>query len=382
MAPLPPVRRRTDYSDVKNTDLVAALFSDRVLGGADAMQPSAIIRDATELLETGKSLSVFKDATGAWRWLAVSSTAFRDRDGEIVSTKALAADCDRADADGQYGPLRWWHTPGLDLGDCDFNALTGRSLIESGTFRSASIAEKVARAAVDLELSIGFLHPDGQPDADGVFHHIRRFERSLTPRGKASNLFTSFTVKEEPMALNDIKRAALKALGFGDTDIADLETRALSTEKAADAQGVAYKAADTETETTDTTEVAVEVEGDYVGDMNKGDFEAFITPLITSAVAAAMGGMAAKTEEVAAAVATKAARADAERAGEIATLKAQQATLATKLATLEGDTPAGAPGYRASSDAATVLPDGHALKGMQPAADPLLAAADRLLGLI
>lgn len=190
---------------------------------------------------TPTSFRVFKDATGAYRWVAQSSTAYQDRDKEIVSTKALDADCVRADKDGDYGPLRWWHTPGLDLGDCDFNAMDGRVLIESGTFRSAAIAHKVARAAAGLEISLGFLHLPTEPDANGVFHHIKRFERSLVPRGKASNRFTAFHVKELPM-LDTTKVAALKQLGFSDSDITALQAQASATEKAADAEGVAYKA--------------------------------------------------------------------------------------------------------------------------------------------
>lgn len=186
------------------------------------------------------SFQVFKDASGRYRWVAQSSTAFQDRDKEIVSTKALADDCQFADETGTYGPLRWWHTPGLDLGDCDFNAMHGRVLIESGTFKSEQIALKVAQAAPQLEISLGFLHLPTEPDANGVFHHIRRFERSLVPRGKASNRFTAFRVKEIPM-LDATKVAALKTLGFSDDDITSLQTQAAATEKSADAQQVAYK---------------------------------------------------------------------------------------------------------------------------------------------
>jgi hypothetical protein len=60
-----------------------------------------------------QSFAVFKDAHGQPRWVAQSSTAFQDRDKEIVSTKALADDCAYADRHGEYGPLRWWHTPGI-----------------------------------------------------------------------------------------------------------------------------------------------------------------------------------------------------------------------------------------------------------------------------
>ena len=188
------------------------------------------------------SFRVFKDHTGAYRWIAQSSTAYQDRDREIVSTKALADDCDYADKTGSYGPLRWWHSPGLDLGDCDFNAMHGRVLIESGTFRSEAIAMKVARSAAGLEISLGFLHPPSEPDAHGVFHHIRRFERSLVPRGKASNPFTAFAVKE-PIPMDETKKNYLRTeLKFSDAEIADIESRAAATEKAADDQGTAYKA--------------------------------------------------------------------------------------------------------------------------------------------
>lgn len=141
------------------------------------------------------SLLVFKDKRGDWRWVTISSTAFRDRDGEIVSTKALADDCARADKDGDYGVLRFWHMPGVDLGDCDFNALRGRVLIESGTFRSPEIAQRVAEKSADYQVSLGFRHPVEQPGKDGVFTTIRRFERSLVPIGRAANPFTSILVK-------------------------------------------------------------------------------------------------------------------------------------------------------------------------------------------
>jgi 2'-5' RNA ligase len=190
--------------------------------------------------DAAPSFRVFKDASGRYRWVAQSSTAYQDRDREIVSTKALADDCAFADSTGHYGPLRWWHAPGLDLGDCDFNAMHGKVLIESGTFRSPTIAQKVASASDSLEISLGFLHLPTEPDASGVFHHIRKFERSLVPRGKASNRFTAFRVKERPM-FDPTKVAALKTLGFSDADITNLQTQAEATEKAADAQQIAYK---------------------------------------------------------------------------------------------------------------------------------------------
>jgi len=52
---------------------------------------------------------VFKEESGDYRWIMFSSNAFQDKDGEIISLKALTDDVARADEDGYYGPLRWRH---------------------------------------------------------------------------------------------------------------------------------------------------------------------------------------------------------------------------------------------------------------------------------
>lgn len=198
-----------------------------------------------------KSFAVIKQADGNYRWVSLSSNAFRDRDQEIVSTKALAADVARADATGEYGPLRFWHLrlpagknreKGVDIGDCDFNWLRGRTLIESGTFRSKAVAQAVAAKTGQFQVSIGFRHPQDEPDSNGVFHNIRRFERSLVPAGRAANPFTSLSVlKENPMDNNE-KLAAFKTLLEEHPAEAEriLES-ATAAEKTADAMGIAFK---------------------------------------------------------------------------------------------------------------------------------------------
>ena len=144
-------------------------------------------------------LTVFKEAkTGKYRWVAFSSTTFKDRDGQYISTPALSQAVARMDARGNHGPLRWWHVPGLDLGTCDFSMLAGKMLVESGTFTSNAFAEKLKEKTQNgeypMEVSVGYTHPISEPDTDGVFHNIDIFERSVMPRGKASNPYTSFAM--------------------------------------------------------------------------------------------------------------------------------------------------------------------------------------------
>lgn len=191
--------------------------------------------------EAAPMLTVLKQANGTHRWVSVSSTAFQDRDGQIVSRKALQDDCDRADATGKYGTLNWWHTP-IVLGDCDFNMMLGRSLIESGTFRNGAIAHVMTKQAGTLRKSIGFRHPLSQPE-NGVFTYIKRFERSILPAGTESNLFTTLTVKDGTMATTKEKVDALRDLLGDDELLTNLLGTAALTEKQADDAGIQFKAA-------------------------------------------------------------------------------------------------------------------------------------------
>lgn len=186
---------------------------------------------------------VTKSADGQYRWVLISSNPYRDRDGEIVSLKALQADVERADNDGEYGPLRFWHVDGLDIGNTDFNMLHGKMLIEAGTFHSPEIGEAVAAKADDYQVSIGFHHPSNEPTSDGVFHNIRRFERSLVPKGRASNRFTSLAVSKGENSMSTLaeKYQAFKALLQDDELANSILQQATAKEKEADAAGVAFK---------------------------------------------------------------------------------------------------------------------------------------------
>lgn len=187
--------------------------------------------------EEKSSFTVYKNSSGQYRWLLVSSTGFRDQDGEIVASKALSDDVLRADNEKDYGPLLWWHLP-IKLGDCDFNAMHSKSLIESGTFVNDEVAEIVAKNADTLQASILFKHKGR--DKDKVYWYIRRKERSLLPLGKASNLLTKvLVVKEKIMEQEKIK--ALKDLGATDELLQVLLSSVEQSEKSAEQAGMESK---------------------------------------------------------------------------------------------------------------------------------------------
>jgi hypothetical protein len=289
------------------------------------------------LVENGAqcTLKVYKGLDGKHRWVTFSSTAFQDRDREIVSQKSLDEDVARADKDNDYGPLRWWHVDGLDLGMCDYNAMSGKVLIESGTFNDEALGKSIKEAADDLAVSIGFVHPPTEPDAAGVFHHIRRFERSLLPADKASNLFTQLSVAKEQdnMTLLKEKLDQLKKL-IGDAPAEALAAKAEQTEKEALAAGVAFKE-------TPAPEPVPEVKAES----KPPDYGAMVEKCMKAcdALGARMDAHEKSHKEAHEAEAAEVAKATKERADEVALLQAA-------VKELMGETPRSAKGFRASQE--------------------------------
>ena len=193
------------------------------------------------------NLAIFKQNDGKLRWIITSSNAFEDREGEILSYKSLAEDCDRCDRTGDYGPLRFWHMgvpgSGVDIGTCDFNAMSGHTLVESGTFKDDFIGQKIKEHQDDYAASLGFLYPITEPDSDGVYHHVRKFERSVLRNERAANPYTAITVhKENSMATLDEKWKEFVALIGDEGKAKEYVTGLAQKEQEIVKDGVRYKA--------------------------------------------------------------------------------------------------------------------------------------------
>jgi hypothetical protein len=358
-----------------------------------------------------KSFAVFKDAAGRERWLAITTSAYQDRDREIISTKALANAVAQGDATGQSGTLRYWHVPGMDIGDCDYQATMqdGRFLIESGTFRGPAYAELGRRmAAKGYQMSPGFLHIITQP-RDGTFDDIAIFERSPVPAGRASNVFTHFLTKEDRMLTKE-KETELRSLLGDQSDLLDqLLAKAVQTDKAAQSANVAYKDDDSlrafireeiaaALKTAAPADAAApplgNAEEDALDDgaddaleddtgglsLSPDDLTAIggiiteqLAPLVKALdIATKLAGHVDELKGMMGGVATK----DDARAVELTALKEQQAKIDARLKELEGDQPRGgvwrpgAPAYRASAASDTVTTN-TSLKEGEPAPDPI-----------
>lgn len=335
-------------------------------------------------------LMVFKEKkSGDYRWIMFSSNAFQDRDGEIVSLKALTDDVARADEDGLYGPLRWWHIgdpdpatksagPGLDIGDCDFNTMHGKILIESGTFRDQEIGEIIAEKASELQGSILFFHPQSEPDDEGVFHNIHRAERSLLPKGKASNSLVSLLVAKKESDMSKISekfQIFIAKLGGDEKKVQEALEQAELTEKDAEALGITWKGEDPDPD--GDPEGGDPEGGDPEGDDPEGDVEKILgdmTPkdfqeLQAESLKGVIEPLSVQLKEIQ----TAQAKVDDTQISLKEAVDNQsklQKEMDERLKELEGETPRGQKGYRPSQDDDTVIDDDHSLKGVKPGIDP------------
>lgn len=154
--------------------------------------------ESGEVVVLGKgSIKLFKDKSGATRWLATSSNAFEDLEKELFTTEALQEAIEHAEVEDARGPLMFLHIPGTEMGKCDFQAMAGRFLIESGTFDDTPLGRKAievfSNTDEELQVSIGYTYLEGD-EADGVYDWLRFRERSICPPGTAANPYTSFKI--------------------------------------------------------------------------------------------------------------------------------------------------------------------------------------------
>lgn len=194
--------------------------------------------DSSKESECG--FKVYKEASGELRWLSISSTSFKDRDRQYMSQKGLEQAVAWNDQRGEYGPLRFWHLDGVDIGDCDFSMMHGKVLLESGTFRKKEWGESIANNPDIGGVSIGFKHPENEPKS-GVFENFLITERSIMPRGKESNLFTGFTIKENDMNASNLVKISSLVSTFGEDEALKILESAKAVEKDAEDQGHTFK---------------------------------------------------------------------------------------------------------------------------------------------
>lgn len=163
-----------------------------------------------EVKQRENSFEVFKDINGNWRWLAIVSNNFKDREDEIIEEAAHLEYVAYADETKDYGEAWLWHTPGTAWGDADFVEYVDGFLLKSGTVRPGfeDVAEALSHDT-NLGVSHGFYSQYGDK---GIISWYRDFEVSPLPLEVAANPWTGLSLlkKEAEMGISAKKREFLE----------------------------------------------------------------------------------------------------------------------------------------------------------------------------
>lgn len=213
---------------------LAAAAAEEIAEQAQGTREAAVTSDPG-------SMTAFKDTTGAWRWFAIHSNKYEDREREIFPEAAHKAFVEEATRTKRYPSLRLWHVP-YDIGIADALDYTPEGFVVStGTFLPGmeDIAERLA-GAKGLGCSHGFNY-NPKDYRDGVYHKYRSFEVTALPRERASNLLTAYFAGEEfPVGMTPAVKAFMTEMA-GPERVAIIEAGLTAMKAVAEEKGIAYK---------------------------------------------------------------------------------------------------------------------------------------------
>ena len=191
-------------------------------------------------------LSIWKDSNGVYRWEALYTNAYRDREKEILSAKSHERFVELVDSGVVPMPvLKHWHIDGTEWGEADFlhyDKETGFLLAIGHVY---SVKEKEAEALIELSKELNVATSHGMPvisikrekDNPYVIEEYVTEEISDLPQWAAANTLSNFEILNKEvisMTLPDAKKDYLRQLGYSDEQIADKE--ALMASKAVEAE--------------------------------------------------------------------------------------------------------------------------------------------------
>lgn len=173
---------------------------------------------AERLDKAGKAITMTKAADGLRLMLIVTTNAYQDREGEIVTRKALEDDTDRRWEGGRFvqgDPVVYWHDdpeqhPDRIIGDVVYANMHGDFLVEVAKERPTDYARRVwdfvQKGDRAWGASHGFQYRAGEK-AQGEYSFTRKFETSILPLQNAANEYTFAGV-----LMSDAQQAERQAL--------------------------------------------------------------------------------------------------------------------------------------------------------------------------
>lgn len=252
----------------------------RKLGMAENQIPNSV-KGRPPLAGSGErpasNFMLWKDSEGRYRWLAIYSNNYKDRDEppEIISEQSHKAFVALVDAGLVDYPELWhWHVPGTAWGKADMlDYVDGFALAAGYVYPGHEKEAESLLGREDLGVSHGMPYSTilRDPDDPGVIRfHITR-EISELPHWAAANPLTDFVVLREAntMPITPQKRQFLKDRGLADDYIDQIESNIQKARASAEETGLISKEADEQY----GEENDAEFEADF-GEEGEGEYDA------------------------------------------------------------------------------------------------------------
>lgn len=192
-----------------------------------------------------------KQINGEPWFLAWSTNAFKDREGEIFSTKALEKYVSEAEKNEDRGYFNLWHIPGTDFAKKEWQGVVGRILVEAGPF----LKDAKGQAALKFFKQHPANHPGLAPEGwgmspeyrflpedrdDKVYDWVWITRTSVLAKAAAANVYTKGGLQ---MALSEDQVKAAQEI-FGEALAGQIIKEAETESKELEQAGVAHKGKD------------------------------------------------------------------------------------------------------------------------------------------
>jgi hypothetical protein len=245
--------------DVKVGKRIRKTMRQRLQEAIDALKEIAGFADYEDHTEDASFMDLFKsqDAGMAVKtvngvpWLVTFSTnAFKDRQDEMFSTESLERYVKEAEKGDDRGTFDFWHVPGSDFADKEWQGVVGRFLVEAGPFKDTPVGKKARAFFTDHPQAHPTIAPEGwgcspqfrylpEDRKGGTYHWIWVMKTSILPRAAAANVWTKGEVSMAK--LSDEQRKAAAEI-FGEDFVKSLEEEGERRTKELEEAGVAFKA--------------------------------------------------------------------------------------------------------------------------------------------
>lgn len=193
-------------------------------------------------------------------WLTFTANAFKDKEEEVFTTKALGeyvAEVDKGIPaeikallekiglpSTDQGELWLAHIPGSRIGAPMWKGVEDRFLIEVGLFDDTELGKAAAahfkECGDDYRTSHGYLYHPGDKEK-GIYHWLWKFETSPLLAGWESNPWTGISIIAKEAKTMDDKKKAWLVETFGQKLADDILAKAQEASKSLEDLGITFK---------------------------------------------------------------------------------------------------------------------------------------------